>query len=82
MPGGTGTPFDWTLVRGLRDQVGFLMLAGGLAPDNVAEAIHEVRPHAVDVSSGVERLPGKKDPERVRSFVAAARAVEREGLGR
>jgi phosphoribosylanthranilate isomerase len=82
MPGGTGTPFDWTLVRGLRDRVGFLMLAGGLAPDNVAEALAEVRPHAVDVSSGVERLPGRKDPERVRAFVEAVRAVEREGVGR
>jgi phosphoribosylanthranilate isomerase len=82
MPGGTGTPFDWTRVRGLRDQVSFLMLAGGLDPDNVAEAIHEVRPHAVDVSSGVERLPGRKDPARVRAFVDAVRAVERGGARR
>jgi phosphoribosylanthranilate isomerase len=82
LPGGTGTPFDWTLVRGLREQVAFLMLAGGLAPDNVAEAIHEVRPHAVDVSSGVERLPGRKDPDRVKAFVEAVRAVEKEGVGR
>jgi phosphoribosylanthranilate isomerase len=76
MPGGTGTPFDWTLVKGLRDQVGFLMLAGGLNPDNVAEAIAEVHPHAVDVSSGVERLPGRKEPGRVRAFVKAVRAAE------
>jgi phosphoribosylanthranilate isomerase len=82
LPGGTGTPFDWTLVRGLRDRVSFLMLAGGLTPDNVAEALTEVRPHAVDVSSGVERLPGKKDPERVRAFIEAVRAVEREGTRR
>jgi len=82
MPGGTGTPFDWKLVRGLRDQVGFLMLAGGLTPDNVAEAITEVRPHAVDVSSGVERLPARKEPERVKAFVEAVRAVEREGVER
>jgi phosphoribosylanthranilate isomerase len=82
MPGGTGTPFDWTLVKGLRDQVGFLMLAGGLTPDNVAEAITEVRPHAVDVSSGVERLPGRKEPARVKAFVEAVRAAEREGVRR
>ncbi len=82
MPGGTGTPFDWTLVKGLRDQVGFLMLAGGLTPDNVAEAITEVRPHAVDVSSGVERLPGRKEPERVKAFVEAVRSAESGGLRR
>jgi phosphoribosylanthranilate isomerase len=82
MPGGTGTPFDWKLVRGLRDRVGFLMLAGGLTPDNVAEAITEVRPHAVDVSSGVERLPGRKEPARVKAFVEAVRAAEREDVGR
>ena len=82
MPGGTGTPFDWKLVRGLRDRVGFLMLAGGLTPDNVAEAITEVHPHAVDVSSGVERLPGRKEPARVKAFVEAVRAAEREDVGR
>jgi len=82
MPGGTGVPFDWSLVRGLADKVGFLMLAGGLSPDNVGAAIREVRPHAVDVSSAVERLPGRKDPERVRAFVAAVRATEGGGSGR
>ena len=80
--GGTGTPFDWTLVRGLRDKVGFLMLAGGLDPETVAEAITSVRPHAVDVSSGVERRPGQKDPSLVKAFVDAVRRVEREGEGR
>jgi phosphoribosylanthranilate isomerase len=79
MPGGTGVPFDWSLVRGLRDEVGFLMLAGGLSPDNVGAAIREVRPHAVDVSSAVERLPGQKDPQRVRAFVEAVRETERGG---
>jgi phosphoribosylanthranilate isomerase len=82
MPGGTGVPFDWSLVRGLRDEVSFLMLAGGLSPDNVAAAIGEVRPHAVDVSSAVERLPGRKDPDRLRAFVEAVRATERGGHGR
>jgi len=82
VPGGTGVPFDWSLVRGLRDEVDFLMLAGGLSPDNVAAAIGEVRPHAVDVSSAVERLPGRKDPDRLRAFVEAVRATERGGHGR
>ena len=82
MPGGTGTPFDWKLVRGLRDRVGFLMLAGGLTPDNVAEAITEVHPHAVDVSSGVERLPGRKEPAKVKAFLEAVRTAEREDVGR
>jgi len=75
MPGGTGVPFDWSLVRGLRDRVPFLMLAGGLAPENVADAVEAVRPHAVDVSSGVEAMPGRKDPVRVRAFLDAARAA-------
>lgn len=78
LPGGTGVPFDWSLVRDLSTRVDFLMLAGGLSPENVAEAIRAVRPHAVDVSSGVERMPGRKDPTRVRAFVDAARAVEAE----
>jgi phosphoribosylanthranilate isomerase len=77
LPGGTGVPFDWSLVRGLRDRVPFLMLAGGLSPDNVAAAIRAVRPHAVDVSSGVEAMPGRKDPAKVRAFVEAVRAEER-----
>jgi phosphoribosylanthranilate isomerase len=78
-PGGTGVPFDWSLIRGLRDDVSFLMLAGGLSPENVAEAIARVRPHAVDVSSAVERLPGQKDHERVRAFIAAVRVTESRG---
>lgn len=77
LPGGTGVPFDWTLVRGLRERASFLMLAGGLTPDNVTEAIDAVRPHAVDVSTGVESLPGRKDPEKVRAFVRAVREWER-----
>lgn len=76
MPGGTGVPFDWRLVRGLRDQVAFLMLAGGLSPENVAGAIRMVQPHAVDVSSAIERLPGRKDPDRLRAFVDAVRETE------
>lgn len=83
MPGGTGVPFDWSLVANLAEQVPFLMLAGGLSPTNVAEAVRAVRPDAVDVSSGVERMPGRKDPERVKAFIEASRAVEAEvGPGR
>ena len=76
LPGGTGVPFDWTLVKGLAEQVRFLVLAGGLAPENVAAAIRAVRPHGVDVSSGVESAPGRKDPKRVKAFLDAVRTTE------
>jgi indole-3-glycerol phosphate synthase/phosphoribosylanthranilate isomerase len=76
-PGGTGRSFDWSLVAGLRDKVPFLMLAGGLTPENVAQAVAAVHPDAVDVSSGVEASPGRKDPARVRRFIEAARAARR-----
>jgi phosphoribosylanthranilate isomerase len=83
MPGGTGVPFDWSLVANLAEQVPFLMLAGGLSPTNVAQAVRAVRPDAVDVSSGVERMPGRKDPAQVKAFIEASRAVEAEvGPGR
>jgi phosphoribosylanthranilate isomerase len=74
-PGGTGAAFDWTLVQGLSDRVPFLVLAGGLRPDTVAQAIDIVRPHAVDVSSGVESSPGRKDEDKLRAFVAAVHAA-------
>ena len=73
-PGGTGERFDWSLTGERRSDVA-LMLAGGLTPENVAEAIARTRPWAVDVSSGVETAPGVKDPERVEAFVAAVRAT-------
>lgn len=81
LPGGTGVPFDWSLVKGLAGQVRFLVLAGGLSPSNVAEAIRSARPHGVDVSSGVESGPGRKDPEKVRAFVEAARAAGKQWPG-
>ncbi len=73
LPGGTGRTFDWSLVRPVREGTSFLVLAGGLTPDNVAEAIATVRPDAVDVSSGVESAPGRKDAAKVRAFVDAVR---------
>ena len=72
--GGTGTKGDWNLARQAVELGRPVILAGGLTPANVAEAIREVRPFGVDVSSGVESQPGIKDPRKVRSFVANAKA--------
>lgn len=71
--GGTGKRFNWeiaceAMIRGHR-----IVLAGGLTPDNVAEAIRQVKPYAVDVSSGVEVAPGKKDVDKVREFIRNAK---------
>lgn len=75
--GGTGETVSWVGLVDHRKWLGDtpLILAGGLTPDNVAEAIRIVRPAAVDVASGVESSPGKKDPHKVRDFVAAAQAA-------
>lgn len=72
--GGTGVKANWEALRDHMKYLGEanLILAGGLTPDNVAEAIRIVRPAAVDVASGVESAPGKKDPAKVRDFVANA----------
>lgn len=72
--GGTGKTVDWTLAREAARSTP-VILAGGLTPVNVAEAIVRVRPYGVDVSSGVEQSPGKKDPDKVKAFVHAARLV-------
>jgi len=72
--GGTGHMVDWTLAEEVARSVPIL-LAGGLTPSNVAEAVRLVRPYGVDVSSGVEECPGKKDPEKVKAFIVAARLV-------
>lgn len=66
--GGSGRTFDWALVEALRGD-DRLFLAGGLKPENVGEAIAQVRPYAVDVASGVESAPGKKDPQRIEALV-------------
>lgn len=72
--GGTGEPANWSLARLLREQAHKpIILAGGLTPDNVQEAIRQVMPYAVDVSSGVESAPGKKDHQRMEEFIANVR---------
>ncbi|MEV4805989.1 phosphoribosylanthranilate isomerase [Nonomuraea sp. NPDC049421] len=71
---GSGQPWDWAAVRGRPS--GQWMLAGGLAPANVAEAVAAARPWGVDVSSGVETAPGKKDSTLIRSFLKAARSLD------
>lgn len=76
--GGTGETADWTIAARLAAQVPGLMLAGGLTPANVAEAVRQVKPFAVDVASGVESSPGRKDGELVRAFVRGAKSVRRE----
>lgn len=76
LPGGNGLAFDWSLLAGRR-WPGPWMLAGGLTPENVAEAISRTSALRVDVSSGVESAPGVKDSEKIRAFVAAASGVPR-----
>jgi phosphoribosylanthranilate isomerase len=79
-PGGTGVAFDWQKAAPIVEQmqqVVRVVVAGGLNATNVTEAIHMLKPWGVDVSSGVESKPGKKDPEKVRAFVGAVRQLER-----
>ncbi len=75
--GGTGHTFDWELAKGAAAH-GPLVLAGGLDPGNVAEAVRRVRPYAVDVSSGVESAPGRKDRHKVQEFISRAKEAFRE----
>lgn len=71
-PGGLGKSFDWHLLQNVAPGVPF-MLSGGLGVENVAQALRITRAPGVDVSSGVERAPGEKDPDKIRAFVSAAR---------
>jgi phosphoribosylanthranilate isomerase len=80
-PGGLGKAFDWRLLENLDPGIPF-MLSGGLDAGNVAEALRITRARSVDVSSGVERAPGEKDPDKIRAFVRAARAAEAELAGK
>jgi phosphoribosylanthranilate isomerase len=81
-PGGTGTTFDWNkaapIAEGMRQGGVKLIVAGGLTPANVGDAIGVLKPWGVDVASGVEARPGKKDPEKVRAFVRAVRETDRK----
>jgi phosphoribosylanthranilate isomerase len=72
--GGTGHTTDWSLAAEVA-KAAPMLLAGGLTPGNVQEAIRQVRPYGVDVSSGVERSPGQKDPDKIRGFIQAVRLV-------
>ncbi len=78
--GGTGESFDWSLARQAKE-FGPVVLAGGLQPENVTAAIREASPEAVDVASGVEASPGKKDHARMRAFFQAVAAGCREDQG-
>ena len=73
--GGTGQKFHWDLVKKIE---GRIILAGGLTPKNVEDAIREVRPYAVDVSTGVERFPGKKDHHKIEEFIRNVRQCDRD----
>lgn len=81
-PGGTGKTFDWKkalpIAEGMREGGLKLVVAGGLTAENVGEAIGILKPWGVDVVSGVEERPGKKDPEKVRAFVKAVRKMDRK----
>jgi len=77
--GGTGKTFDWKLARETK-KYGTIILAGGLTPENVGEAICEAHPFAVDVASGVESAPGKKDAAKLRAFFAAVDKANKEIL--
>jgi len=80
-PGGTGKSFDWEkavpVAEAMREGGLKLVVAGGLTPANVAEAMRILKPWGVDVSSGVEAKPGKKDPEQVRAFINAVREADK-----
>ena len=79
VPGGTGITFDWDLIPArLRNHI---VLAGGLTPGNVAEAIHRVRPYAVDVSGGVEQRKGIKDRAKIRQFIEQVQSSAGSQLG-
>jgi phosphoribosylanthranilate isomerase len=75
LPGGNGDAFDWQALAGLEGRIDY-MLAGGLNPANVGEAIRLTGARAVDVSSGVESGPGEKDPELIRRFIQAAKTAK------
>lgn len=76
--GGTGVTFNWSFAREAKIAGYPIILAGGLCAENVAQAVHEVWPYGVDVSSGVESAPGKKDAQMMREFIEVVRGIESE----
>ena len=77
--GGTGHTFDWSIAVEAKKILGSpVILSGGLTPENVAGAVTGVRPYGIDVSSGVEISPGRKDPEKIKAFIANARKAGKE----
>jgi phosphoribosylanthranilate isomerase len=74
--GGTGRAFDWSVAQQVNQLVPKLFLAGGLSPENIAEAIEIVRPYAVDACSALEDTPGKKNHDRLRRFIQTARSMK------
>jgi phosphoribosylanthranilate isomerase len=80
-PGGTGATFNWEIACEAQQLAHPVVLSGGLTPENVADAVRQVRPAAVDVSSGIEFAPGRKDADKVRRFIAAARSVGPDPAG-
>ncbi|MEM8832950.1 MAG: phosphoribosylanthranilate isomerase [Pseudomonadota bacterium] len=72
LPGGNGAAFDWSILEGFESPLPW-MLAGGLTPENVQDAIHKIKPTAVDVSSGVESEKGVKDADKIRAFIRAVK---------
>ena len=79
MAGGTGKAFDWKLVEQVKPP-GPVILAGGLTPENVGEAIKQVKPFAVDVNSGVEYQPGRKDSDKLKNFAHEVRKADEQAL--
>ncbi|MDE3135611.1 MAG: phosphoribosylanthranilate isomerase [Acidobacteriota bacterium] len=77
LQGGTGMRFDWSLAKRAA-RYGAIILAGGLRPENVVEAISRVRPYAIDICSGVESRPGKKDPAKLRELMRQVRRMKRK----
>ncbi len=76
--GGTGTTFNWEIAAEAVKRDYRIILAGGLSPDNIAEAVRKVTPYGVDVSSGVETSPGRKDTARIKQFIEGARRYNAE----